>query len=110
LDRAREKKRSEKYHNKATVLEEVGLTVRPMTKTEEEKMGRKGVWVTTIKKGSPVYGTNMERNFLITSVNGKAIGSVEDLEAAIFEAEDEVAIQGYYEKISRMFTYSFDKY
>jgi Do/DeqQ family serine protease len=110
LDRAREKKRSEKYQNKATVLEEVGLTVRPMTKTEEEKMGRKGVWVTTIKKGSPVYGTNMERNFLITSINGKAIGSVEDLEAAIFEAEDEVAIQGYYEKISRMFTYSFDKY
>ena len=110
LLRARQnKKKNNRLQDPKTILEDLGLNIRPMTEEESQRLGKKGLWVTSIKRGSIAQGTNMQKNFLITSINDKPVENIEELRKLLAEANAEVMIRGIYEKENGEFTYSFDK-
>ena len=51
----------------------------------------------------------MEANFIVLTVNSKKVKSLEELTAAIFEAQGEVTIDGFYEEYEGQYSYVFNK-
>ena len=102
--------RSKRLNNKASLLEDLGMEARALNEAERKRLKIKnGVLVTTIKKGSIIAKTNMDKEFIITSVNGKDVTTLDDLLDAIIGSEGEVVLDGFYENFSGDYSYVFEK-
>ncbi len=64
-----------------------------------------GVVVKSIKEGGPVSRTRIMESFIITSVNGKEIASVDELNAAISSIYGPVRLEGIYPGYDGIYTY-----
>jgi serine protease Do len=65
-----------------------------------------GVKVKEIKKGGPLSKTRMEKDFIITSVNGVEIKTIDELTKAIAANEDNsLTLDGFYEGYEGMYRY-----
>jgi S1-C subfamily serine protease len=65
-----------------------------------------GVKVKEIKKGGPLSKTRMEKDFIITSVNGVEIKNIDELTKAIAANEDNsLTLDGFYEGYEGMYRY-----
>ena len=86
------------------------MEARALNEAERKRLKIKnGVLVTTIKKGSIIAKTNMDKEFIITSVNGKDVTTLDDLLDAIIGSEGEVVLDGFYENFSGDYSYVFEK-
>ena len=65
--------------------------------------------ITSIKQGSVIAKTNMEKGFIVTSVNNIEIDNIDDFIKNIINAETEVILDGFYEDYSGDFSYVFEK-
>lgn len=93
------------------ILSQIGLQVRELTPTEKTRLRTQGVFVESIAKGSLIEQTNMEPEYIITSVNKKPVESVEDLVAEIAQADGNVLLrlEGFYERFPGEWPYQFRK-
>ena len=96
---------------KQFVYHSLAHTLRVVEKTKELAAleNIEGVIILKIEKNSIIENTNMEREFIITMVNNEKIKSLDDFTNAIANAENEVILDGFYEKYPGEYTYVFDK-
>jgi S1-C subfamily serine protease len=88
----------------------MGLELRQLTDAEKRKLKTKrGIIVTSIRPGSVISKTNMEKGFVITSVNKKDVLSIEEFIDIVMDASGEVVLDGFYESYSGDYSYVFDK-
>jgi S1-C subfamily serine protease len=99
-----------RFTKKETLLSEMGIDLRTLTDTEKRKMKvKKGLIITSIRLGSVIAKTNMEKGFVITSVNKKEITSVDEFIEIVMDASGEVVLDGFYESYSGDYSYVFEK-
>ncbi len=102
--------RNKQFQNKDNILSDLGIEARTLNDAERKKLKIKnGVIVTAIKKGSIIGKTNMDKDFIILSVNDKEIKTIDDFIDTIIAAEDKVVIEGMYENFSGNYSYVFEK-
>jgi len=67
-----------------------------------------GVVVKKIKEGGKLSETKMDEGFIITSVNGRAIKSVDELSRILNSAVGTVKLEGFYPGFKGSYTYPLD--
>lgn len=87
----------------------LGLGLRELSKEEQRKLHLQGALVTSVRRGSPVYDTNMQPGFVITSVNGNHVDNLQEAVVAINNAYNSLALDGYYEGEPDLYSYRFKK-
>lgn len=99
-----------RFTKKETLLSEMGIELRVLSDAEKRKMKvKRGIIVTSIKAPSVISKTNMEKGFVITSVNKKDVQSVDEFIDMVMDASGEVTLDGFYENYSGDYSYVFDK-
>jgi S1-C subfamily serine protease len=89
----------------ANVSEELGADLETLDSKKADQYNIEGgVVVKSIKRGGPISKTRMEEGFIITSVNGVDVKSVEELGKALINARGIVKLEGMYPG-SDMYTY-----
>ena len=68
-----------------------------------------GAIVTSIRRGSVVYETNMQPGFIISSVNGDRITNASEAIEAIKNVYNALSLDGYYEGEPDLYSYRFKK-
>jgi S1-C subfamily serine protease len=67
-----------------------------------------GVVVKKIKEGGKLSETKMDEGFVITSVNGKSVKSIEELSKILNSALGTVKLEGFYPGFRGSYTYPLD--
>ena len=88
---------------------EIGFALRDLSREEQRKLRLQGAIVSSVMRGSLVAQTNMQPGFIITSVNGKRINNVSEAVEAMQSAINNLALDGYYEGESDLYSYRFKK-
>jgi Do/DeqQ family serine protease len=88
---------------------ELGFALRNLSREEQRKLRLQGVMVSSIRRGSPVYETNMQPGFVITSINGKRVDNVSEAVQSLQSAINNLILDGYYEGESDLYSYRFKK-
>ena len=101
------KLKNKKLSSPATILTDLGIEAETLDNKNLENI--EGVIILKIEKNSIIENTNMEREFIITMVNNEKIKSLDDFTNAIANAENEVILDGFYEKYPGEYSYVFDK-
>ncbi len=89
--------------------DDIGIELRDVNKEEQRVLRMPGALVTSVKRGSIVYDTNMQPGFLITSVNGNRVSNASEAIDAIKRAYNSLALDGYYEGEPDLYSYRFKK-
>ena len=90
--------------------EEIGVVMRDLTPEERRTIRIKGgAIVTSIRRGSIVFETNMQPGFVITSVNGDRVSNAAEAVEAIKNAYNSLTLDGYYEGEPDLYSYRFKK-
>jgi serine protease Do len=88
---------------------DLGLALRDLSKEEKRKLRVQGSIVTSIRRGSVVYDTNMQPGFIISSVNGNRISSAAEAIEAMKNVYNSLSLDGYYEGEPDLYSYRFKK-
>jgi len=91
-----------------STLVDIGFELRDLTPEEKREIGKKGIIVVSIDKGSKVDRTNMDPGFIITRVNEIPVESVNQLSEVIRNAKGRVVLEGIYKKFQGEYYYSFN--
>ena len=67
-----------------------------------------GVVVKKIREGGKLSETKMDEGFVITSVNGRAIKSIDELSKVLSNAFGTVKLEGFYPGFRGSYTYPLD--
>jgi Do/DeqQ family serine protease len=95
---------------KETLLVEMGIEARVLTDAEKKKLKVKGgVIIANIKSNSIISKTNMEKGFIVTSINKTEVLTLDDFMDIIIAASGEVVLDGFYESYSGDYSYVFEK-
>lgn len=89
--------------------DDIGIELRDVNKEEQRVLRMPGALVTSVKRGSIVYNTNMQPGFLITSVNGNRVSNASEAIDAIKRAYNSLSLDGYYEGEPDLYSYRFKK-
>ncbi len=91
------------------LMVELGFELKDLTESEVSSFGQRGAKVNSIYRDSKIMDTNMELDFIITSVNGQAVTTVDDVMAQISSGDYEmIELGGYYPQFEGEYFYSFD--
>ncbi|MBL7828937.1 MAG: trypsin-like peptidase domain-containing protein [Saprospiraceae bacterium] len=88
---------------------ELGFALRDLSRDEKRRMRVQGAIVTSVRRGSVVYDTNMQPGFVISSVNGNRVNSTAEAIDAIQSAYNSLSLDGYYEGEPDLYSYRFKK-
>lgn len=91
------------------LLLDLGFEVRDLSAEEKTNLKQSGVKVLSIYQGSIIENTNMAPGYIITTVNGKKVRSVDELIQTIQSADVNILLEGFYEKYRGKFPYRFNK-
>jgi serine protease Do len=91
----------------SSLMEDLGLDVRELTRDEEKRLEVQGVKVIRIYRGSRIERTNMDPGFIITKMDNQKVTSVEDLTELLEKAEGKVMFEGGYENYPGEYYYAF---
>ncbi len=92
----------------SNINEMMGAELETLSKSKADIYGVDGgVVVKTIKERGPLSRTRMQEGFVITSVNGRDVNSVEDLGKLLSGAYGTVKLEGMYPPGPEMYTYPF---
>lgn len=89
--------------------QELGIELRDLSREEKNRMRFKGAVVSSVRKGSIVYDTNMAPGFIITSVNGNRAANMAEVVDLVRSAYNLVVLDGYYEGEPDRYEYRFRK-
>ena len=92
------------------LMVEIGFELKDLSESEATKFGTRGAKVNSIYKDSKIMETNMELDFIITSVNGQVVSSVNETLEVIKDVEqDVVELGGFYPQFEGEYFYAFRK-
>ncbi len=86
---------------------DLGIEVRDLDSGEKIRLGKHGVYVVSIARGTKIHNTNMEPGYVIQYFNGDVVNTVDDLLSYIKETSGNVFLEGFYEKYPGQFPYAF---
>jgi Do/DeqQ family serine protease len=89
--------------------DQLGIALRDLSKEEKRKLRLQGCIVSSVRRGSIVYDTNMQPGFIISSVNGNRVTTVAEAIEAIQNAYSSLSLDGYYEGEPDLYSYRFKK-
>lgn len=90
------------------MMVEIGFELKDLNDTEIAKFGKSGAKVNSIYRDSKIEETNMELDFIITSVNGEPVVNVEEALESIKEVDaDIVELGGFYPQFEGEYFYAF---
>ncbi|MEZ4919616.1 MAG: Do family serine endopeptidase [Saprospiraceae bacterium] len=89
---------------------ELGIELRNMSREEQLQTRLRGVVVSSVRRGSLVYETNMQPGFIITSVNGSIVNNMAEAIDGIKNAYNNVILDGYYQGEDDLYSYRFKKH
>ncbi len=92
---------------KDRILVDLGFELRNLDSDEKSRIGKEGIYVVSIYKNSKIGATNMDPGYIITSVNGQLVSSVDQLIEGLRDTNDEVLLNGFYENYPGEFPYTF---
>lgn len=89
---------------------ELGMSLRDLSKEEKQRMRLQGAMISSVRRGSIVYETNMQPGFIVTSVNGNRVAGLSEAIECIQNAYNHVVLDGYYEGEPDLYSYRFRKH
>lgn len=89
--------------------DDLGIELRDLSEEEQRKLRIQGVMVTSVRRGSVIFHTNMQPGFIISSVNGNRVTSAAEAIDAIKNAYNSLVLDGYYEGEPDLYSYRFKK-
>lgn len=89
--------------------DDLGLELRDLSEEEQRKLRVQGVMVTSVRRGSVIYQTNMQPGFIISSVNGNRVTTAAEAVDAIKNAYNSLVLDGYYDGEPDLYSYRFKK-
>jgi serine protease Do len=91
---------------KNDISERLGADLETLSKEKAKQYEvTGGVIVKSITKGTPIGKTRMEEGFVITSINGVEITSIEQLARVLGRLEGTVRLEGFYPGYEGNYTY-----
>mgnify|MGYP002400791129 CR=1 FL=1 len=87
----------------------LGFELRDLSREEQRRTRVQGAMVSSIRRGSIVYDTNMQPGFIITSVNGNRVTDMAETIECIRNAFNSLVLDGYYEGEPDLYSYRFRK-
>ena len=91
---------------KLDISEKLGAELETISKEKAKEYDvAGGVLVKSITKKTPIGNTRMEEGFVITSVNGTSVTSIEQLARVLARAEGSVRLEGFYPGYQGNYTY-----
>jgi len=90
-------------------LRDLGFELREMNSSERSFLKGDGVYVVSIVVGSKMDEINMEPGYIITSVNGTNIKTVDEFIEVLNESDEDVRMEGYYKNYPGKHPYQFKK-
>jgi serine protease Do len=104
------KTKTKRFKNKSAMLEDLGVEAADLSGEDKKRLKVDGgIRITRLLENGLFASINMEVNFIVLTVNGKKVKSIEELSTAIFEAAGEVTIDGFYEEYEGQYSYVFNK-
>ena len=91
------------------ILKDIGFELRELTRAEKEKYETDGIKVVRVISDSKIDQINMEKEYVITSVNNQQITSVDDFIQTYKDAERRIFIDGFYDGERDSFQYLLRK-
>lgn len=88
---------------------QLGFELRDLSRDEQQRLRVQGAMVTSVRRGSIVYQTNMQPGFVISSVNGDRVANASETIEAIKNAYNSLVLDGYYEGEPDLYSYRFKK-
>ncbi len=88
---------------------QLGLEIRDLSREERRSTQLQGAIVSSVRRGSIVYETNMQPGLVITTVNGSRVTTLTEAVEAIKSASKNLVIDGYYEGQPDLYSYRFRK-
>jgi serine protease Do len=90
------------------MMVEIGFELKDLNETEITRFGKSGAKVNSIYRNSRIEETNMELDFIITSVNGNPVRNVDETLTAIRNVESElIELGGFYPQFEGEYFYAF---
>lgn len=86
-----------------------GFELRELGRDERRTLQMQGAMVSSVRRGSIVYDTNMQPGLVITSVNGAQVSNLTEVVEAIKSASKNLVLDGYYEGQPDLYSYRFRK-
>ncbi|MBK7872203.1 MAG: Do family serine endopeptidase [Saprospiraceae bacterium] len=93
--------------NEEDWLKNLGIELQDLSDEDLERIGKHGVRVLSIYRGSKIERTNMEPGFIITKVGEKKIKNIKEFIETIKETEGKVMLEGFYEDYPGEYYYAF---
>ncbi len=92
-----------------SVLEDLGVELRDLSRSEKRQLQVEGVMVKSILRGSKIERTNMDPGFIITKVNEVMVASVDDVIEELENSKGKVLLEGVYQNYPGEWGYTFSK-
>jgi Do/DeqQ family serine protease len=89
--------------------EELGMVFRNLTIDETGEYRLSGAVISSVRRNSIVYDTNLQPGFVVTSVNGNRIKSASEAIEIIRSAVNQISLDGYYMGEPDLYSYRFRK-
>ncbi len=86
---------------------DLGFEVRDLDSNEKLRVGKDGIYVVSIARGSTIHSTNMDPGYIITTINGHKVAKANDLLEELKSAKGQVFLEGFYEKYPGEYPYTF---
>jgi Do/DeqQ family serine protease len=90
------------------ILSQLGIELRDLSPSEIARLGKPGVFVEKIYRGSKIDRVNMEEGYIITRLNGKPVNDLDAFLGVLQNTEGLVVLDGFYEDYPGKFPYTFE--
>lgn len=90
------------------ILSQLGVELRDLSPSEISRLGKPGVFVKKIYRGTKIDRVNMEEGYIITRVNGKPVNDLDAFLNVLQTTEGLVVLDGFYEDYPGKFPYTFE--
>jgi len=91
------------------VLLNLGFILRDLTSKEKSELEINGVMVVSVIQNSKISNSNIEPGYIIETINGKSISTVDDFIKNYNDCSGKVQLKGIYRSYPGIFPYVFDK-
>ncbi len=92
---------------KDKILTDLGFELRDLDKNEKRRLETDGIYVVSVSRGSKIERTNMDPGYIITKINEKPIGNVQEFIKELENHKGMVVLEGFYENYPGEFPYAF---
>ena len=93
---------------KDKILTNLGFTLRDLDTSEKSKLKTEGALVVSITKKSKISVTNMDQDYIITSINNESVTTVDDVVKILEKTKGRVELKGFYELWPGDYPYVFE--